>query len=168
MQEFYTRFSNYYFCYFYSVKYYWEIVLEFKTLVKTSDIILTEGGMVERINRDPSVKLDPFIAHSGLVYNTNGRNVLEKIYREYIDIAQKHNLPMLSLAPTWRANPDRINKSNFRNYKNINKNCVDFLKQIRESYAEFSSSIFIGGGLFTCPSTWQCGGAGVLLVMSLS
>jgi len=119
--------------------------MSFENTIATSKVLLTEGGMVERIKRDPSVDLDPYIAHSGLIYDSKGKEVLRKIYMEYMDIGKKYNLPMLSLAPTWRANPERIKKSIFSKYKNINKDCVEFLKEIRESYSDYSNLIFIGG-----------------------
>ena len=123
--------------------------MDFQDIISKSKVLLTEGGMVERINRDSSVILDPYIAHSGLIYNSTGKKVLEKIYREYIDIGKKYNIPILSFAPTWRANPERIKKSAFRKYENINKDGVAFLKGIRESYSDYSQLIYIGG-LMTC------------------
>jgi hypothetical protein len=123
--------------------------MNFEEMTAVSKVILTEGGIVERIRRDPIVSLDPFIAHSGLIYDQQGRAALTRIYREYIDIARTYNLPMMSYAPTWRANPENIRKSVFACYKNINTDCVNFLKEIRESYANYSTSIFIGG-LMAC------------------
>ena len=117
----------------------------FKNIVAESIILLTEGGVVERIKRNPTVKLDPHIGHSGLIYDSKGREVLKKIYTEYIDIGEKYNLPFFSLAPTWRANPERIKKSFFSKHDNINKDCVEFLKEIRSEYANYSKLIFIGG-----------------------
>ncbi|MHA2062397.1 MAG: homocysteine S-methyltransferase family protein [Candidatus Sifarchaeia archaeon] len=119
--------------------------MDFQNLISKSKVLLTEGSMVERINRDPSVCLDPYIAHSGLIYDSLGKEVLEKIYREYIDIGKKYNIPILSLAPTWRANPERIEKSIFSKHENINKDCVEFLKRIRDSYSDYSRFIYIGG-----------------------
>ncbi len=54
--------------------------MTFKNIIIEAKVILTEGGMVERIHRDTSVDLDSFIAHSGLIYNKKGREVLRKIY----------------------------------------------------------------------------------------
>ena len=119
--------------------------MTFKNIITESKVILTEGGMVERIRRDTSVELDSFIAHSGLIYAEKGRAVLRKIYNEYISIGQEHNLPFISLAPTWRANPERIKKSVFYDYKNINRDCVDFLNDIRRNYSDYSKLILIGG-----------------------
>lgn len=118
-------------------------------MMTTSEVVLTEGGMVERINRSTEVNLDPYIAHAGLVYETKGREVLTRIYTEYIDIAQKQGVPMLSLAATWRANPERIAQSAFSHKDNINKDCVDFLKDIRATYGQYARQIFIGG-LLAC------------------
>jgi len=121
--------------------------MKFENIVARSKILLTEGGVVERIKRDPSVTLDPHIAHSGLIYDSKGKKVLEKIFKGYIDIGQRFNLPMLSLAPTWRANPERIKNSVFCRKNNINKDCVAFLKQIQKSYSDYSRLIFIGGSM---------------------
>ncbi len=117
----------------------------FVDAVAESKAVLTEGGVVERVIRHSIVKFDPHIAHSGLIYDGESRLVLETIYREYIDIGKKRGLPFLNLAPTWRANPERIKNSVFRDKKNINRDCVDFLKEIRDSYNEYGKSIFIGG-----------------------
>ena len=120
--------------------------MSLKNILATSKIIFTEGGMIERIKRDETVKLDPYIAHSGLIYDKKGREILRKIYSRYIDVGKKYNCPVLSLAPTWRANPERIEKSAFKNKKKeINRDCVDFLNDIRKTYSDFSKSIFIGG-----------------------
>ena len=64
--------------------------MTFKNFITESKVILTEGGVIERIRRDPSVDLDPFIIHSGLIYDEKGRDVLRKVYNEYIS---KNHLP---------------------------------------------------------------------------
>ncbi|MGE5343421.1 MAG: homocysteine S-methyltransferase family protein [Candidatus Omnitrophota bacterium] len=129
--------------------------MTFEETIASSRVVLTEGGMVERIRRDPEVQLDPFIAHSGLVYEETGRRVLGRIYREYIDVAHRYQLPMMSYAPTWRANPENLKKSFFCNCKDITMDCVDFLKEIRACYGEYSPSIFIGG-LMACKGNAYC------------
>lgn len=55
---------------------------------------------MERIRREAAEFFDPHIVHAGLIYNPVSREILEKIYRDYIDIAIKYNLNMLDLAPT--------------------------------------------------------------------
>lgn len=129
----------------------------FEDIIATANVVLTEAGMVERIRRDPVVNLDPFIEHSGLIYDEKGSEVLKRIYKEYIDIGQAYNVPMISLAPTWRASPERLKKSVFSRYRNINKDCVDFLNEIRKSYSDYSQSIFVGG-LMACKGDAYCPG----------
>ncbi|MBI9038772.1 MAG: homocysteine S-methyltransferase family protein [Bacteroidales bacterium] len=120
--------------------------MSLKKILSNSKIILTEGGMIERIKRNENAQVDTQIAHSAMVYDRKGREILRKIYSGYIDVGKKYNCPVLSLAPTWRANPERIEKSAFKNKKKeINRDCVDFLNEIRNSYPDFSDSIFIGG-----------------------
>ena len=123
--------------------------LNFKKVIENANFILTEGGMVERIRRSSSIELDPHIVHAGLIYETEGRRVLELIYREYIDIAEQHDFLMLTFAPTWRANPERVKQSAYKNRVNINQDGVEFLKNIKDSYGDFADKIFVGG-LMSC------------------
>jgi homocysteine S-methyltransferase len=108
-------------------------------------VVLTEGSMVERIRRHPSVELNHWIAHAGLIYEEKGREVLRQMYGEYIGIGRQYDLPFMALAPSWRANPERLRQSQYSTHTYINRDCVDFLKDVRATYAEYATSIFIGG-----------------------
>jgi len=117
----------------------------FSKIIETSSAVLTEGGVVERIKRNTALTLDPWIAHAGLIYHEEGRKVLEQLYTGYMEIGRMYGLPFMSLAPTWRVNPERLKKSGYSACENITRDCVDLLKQIRTKYNENSTSIFIGG-----------------------
>jgi S-methylmethionine-dependent homocysteine/selenocysteine methylase len=119
--------------------------MNFVETINRSAFILTEGAVIERLNRDPSVDLDPHILNSGLIYDDQGRTALEIIYRQYIDIGLKYNFPILLSAPTWRANPERIDASQYQHHKTLNADCVRFMQSIRDSYKDFAKNIFIGG-----------------------
>jgi len=41
---------------------------DFIETIKSSRVVLTEGGIIERIRRNRDIELDPFIAHSGMIY----------------------------------------------------------------------------------------------------
>ena len=123
--------------------------MSFVETVKNSQIILTEGAVIERLHRDPSIELDPHILNAGLVYDNKGRRALEKIYRQYIEVGLKYDLPILLAAPTWRANPDRVEASSCHDRETINADCVRFLQSIRNTYDDYSKLIFVGG-LMTC------------------
>jgi homocysteine S-methyltransferase len=51
---------------------------------------------------------------------------------------------MVLSTPTWRANKERLNHSEFKGYK-INQNNARFLSDIRASYGATGRPIFIGG-----------------------
>ena len=123
--------------------------MKFDETIKNCRVILTEGAVIERLNRAAADQLDPYIVHAGLIYTQSGKNVLSKIYRQYLDIGQKYKLPIMVLAPTWRANPERIGKSIFKTHENINADCVRFIHEIRNDYSNYSESIYIGG-LMAC------------------
>ena len=123
--------------------------MNFIEAVKTEPVILAEGAVIERLNRDDRIQLDPHIVNSGLIYDSHGREALNAIYRQYIDIGLCHGLPMITLAPTWRANPERIQKSEFKHKNHINSDCVSFLNEIRRSYGTYACDIYVGG-LMAC------------------
>ena len=120
----------------------------FTETIQTGKPVLTEGAMVERIRRHPGAALDPEIAHAGLIYSDSGRRVLAGIYRQYLAIGHRHNLPMLTLAPSWRANPERTERSGIgRTAETLNRDCVSFLKKIRAEYRDYRGNVFVAGML---------------------
>lgn len=123
--------------------------MKFEETVKNSPAILTEGAVIERLHRDIALELDPFIAHAGLIYDETGKKFLETIYRQYMDTGLTYKLPIIVSAPTWRANPERIKRSIFQEHRTINKDCVNFIAEIRKDYASNSENIYIGG-LMAC------------------
>ncbi len=114
----------------------------FEKVFLESEIILTEGAVVERLKSEYQVELDRHINHAGLIYSNP--QVLELIYRQYIDIGQKYNLPIMVMTPTRKVNFDSTEKSEFRGKEIIKDSCI-FLKGIRDQYENSSQSIFIGG-----------------------
>lgn len=106
--------------------------------------LLTEGAILERVKRSPEISMDPLLMHSTLIYDQYARDVLEKIYRGYLDVAKAHNIPILFCTPTWRANHERIRAKGLTE-KNVNADNFAFLESIRNSYGSFSKQIFIGG-----------------------
>lgn len=106
--------------------------------------ILTEGSVIERLKREYKYPLDDVLSNSIMIYKNDGSSLLEKIYREYIDIALSSDLPIMLLTPTWRANKERTLKANV-DLKAINNDAFTFIDNIRKSYDSFSEKIYIGG-----------------------
>ncbi len=106
--------------------------------------IITEGSVIERLKREYKYPLDDFLSNTIMIYEKDGKSLLEKIYREYLDIAKSSDLPIMLLTPTWRANKERTSKANV-DMKLINTDAFAFVDNIRKSYGSFSEKIYIGG-----------------------
>ena len=118
--------------------------MTFKEAVSFYPHIITEGSIIERLKREFNYPLDDLLSNSTMIYDDNGKLLLEKIYREYIDIATSSNIPIMLLTPTWRANKERTMKANV-DMNNINTDDYNFVDTIRKTYSSFSKKIYIGG-----------------------
>lgn len=116
--------------------------MSFETVFKESKVILTEGAFVERIKAEFGIKTDPCVNHAGLIYSHP--KVLELLYRQYLDIGKKYNLPILIMTPTRKVNAASIVKSAFAD-KDIPADAVAWLNTIRQSYGDYADQIFLGG-----------------------
>lgn len=115
--------------------------MEFISCYNSSKAILMEGALGERLKREFNIKFDDDVAMASLVYDDNGRKALIHIWTEYMEIAEKYNLPFLATTPTRRANQDRVNQSKFN--ASIIKDNVELLKELRRKSS--ISNMFIGG-----------------------
>lgn len=106
--------------------------------------IITEGSVIERLKREYKYPLDDVLSNTIMIYEKDGKSLLEKIYREYLNIAKSSDLPIMLLTPTWRANKERTSKANV-DMKLINIDAFAFVDNIRKSYGSFSEKIYIGG-----------------------
>ena len=118
--------------------------MTFKEAVNFYPHIITEGSIIERLKREFNYPLDDALSNALMVYDEAGKSLLEKIYREYLDIAESSDLPIMLLTPTWRTNSDRTKNANV-DMKTINTDAFLFVNNIRKSYGNFSEKIFIGG-----------------------
>jgi len=116
--------------------------MNFVKTLNSSKTILIEGGVVERLKTEFNQKVDAHINHAGLIYSNPG--VLEKIYRQYIDIGKKYKLPIIVKTPTRKVNYASIKKSAYCD-KNIIGDCCNFLNKIKHSYGQYAEYVFIGG-----------------------
>ena len=72
-------------------------------LLAASPAILGEGAVIERLRRSSGIRLDEHVVNSALIYDMPGRAALEVIYRQYLEIGQRYQLPLLlsTLMPTF-------------------------------------------------------------------
>ncbi|MGE5647967.1 MAG: homocysteine S-methyltransferase family protein [Acidobacteriota bacterium] len=110
------------------------------------ETMLAEGAVVERVRRDPSVRLDPWVEHAALIYDSGGFAALGRIYWEYLGIAREFGLPFVTFSPTWRANPERLRQAGLED-RDVNGDGVRFLQQI---VSESGNAEVFAGGLMGC------------------
>ena len=122
--------------------------LPFPEFFEKYQCILGEGAVIERLRRNSELELDPHIVNSAFIYNQDQRDALSEIYRQYLDIGFKYNLPLLLSTPTWRASRERIKKAGYEN-TDVNGDNFRFLDEIRQSYGEYAGKIAICG-LMSC------------------
>ncbi len=119
--------------------------MRFVDCLHQARVMLAEGAVIERLRRNPAVRLDPHIANAGMIYDESGRAVLRRIYAQYLDIGRDHGLPMIIGTPTWRASPERLAAAGHADVSTVNRDAVRFLVEIRASYGGYAERVFIGG-----------------------
>lgn len=87
-------------------------------------LVLTDAGLETTIVYEYGRPLRNFAACE-LLNDGDGRAILTKIYRSYVDVAQRYGLPIQIGTPTWRASGHWI-----ENVERINREAVQFLREI--------------------------------------
>lgn len=109
---------------------------------ESSDIILTEGAIVERLKSEFNVEMDYWINHAGLIH-TNPE-LLELLYKQYIEIGLKYDLPIMIMTPTRKVNSESLKHSQY-NCTNLFADSCALLNRIKKSYNNYTGKILIGG-----------------------
>ncbi|MEA5085326.1 MAG: homocysteine S-methyltransferase family protein [Lachnospiraceae bacterium] len=112
----------------------------FEKCFEKKKYILMEGALGERLKREYAITFDDNVAMAGLIYDENGRDALEKLWKEYIEVAKKFGLAFMATTPTRRANKERVKESKYS--KNIIADNMEFLKKIK---AEAGIEMYAGG-----------------------
>ena len=118
--------------------------MTFHDAVSRAHVVLAEGAVIERLRRDPAVTLDPHVLNLALLNDEDGRRRLARIYRQYLDIGQAYDLPMLVLTPTWRTNPERVRAAGLAD-RDVNADAARFMMAVRSSYGPYASRVYVGG-----------------------
>jgi homocysteine S-methyltransferase len=122
--------------------------LPFLEFFEKSQCILGEGAVIERLRRNSEFDLDPHIVNSAFIYDPEKRAAISGIYRQYLDIGCRYNLPLLISTPTWRASRERIERAGYGK-TDVNGDNFRFLDGMRKSYGEYASKVVICG-LLSC------------------
>jgi homocysteine S-methyltransferase len=114
-------------------------------MLSRRELLLTEGAIRERLNRNPRIVLDPVVAHTSLLYSEDGVAVLSGIWREYLEIGRAEGLGMLVCTPTRRAIPEYLASAGLPCVDEVARDAVSLLKRLRSEYAEYAEQVFVGG-----------------------
>jgi hypothetical protein len=90
--------------------------MSFKTLLQTEKHILSQGSVYELLRRSPEVVFDENILFSSLIYDEAYAEVLDRVFRSYIDTAVASGFSISVSTATWRANEERIRASRFASH----------------------------------------------------
>jgi homocysteine S-methyltransferase len=119
--------------------------MKFADTLQEASFILTEGAVIERLRRDPSLPMDSRLLNTALLFEAEGPNALRRIYREYLHVGFHHDLPMLIFTPTWRANAERLAAAGLPGVDEVSEEAFRLLDQVRDGYGSYAKNIFIGG-----------------------
>ncbi len=118
--------------------------MDLATALDSCPVVFTEGAVIERLRREFAVTLDPVVLHAGFIYEPEKKELLRRIYAQYIELAGRRRAPVLIMTPTRRTNQDRLVQAGLGD-RDVNGDSVRFLQGIRATYPEFSSSVLVGG-----------------------
>ena len=76
--------------------------MDFETCIASHSSVLMEGALGERLKREYGLTINGSVAMADLIYSQQGRVALETLWRGYMGIAGKYNLPFLATTPTRR------------------------------------------------------------------
>jgi S-methylmethionine-dependent homocysteine/selenocysteine methylase len=128
----------------------------FEAQVANSGPLLTEGAVAERLKSEARAELDPFLNHAGLIYDRP--LLLAGIYRQYVNIARRHDIPMMLMTPTRRVNFETIPRSKYPG-RDLIADAARFLNGIRSESGPFSRKIYLGGLLGCQGDAYRADGA---------
>ena len=112
----------------------------------TSDLYLTDGGLETTLVFLEGFDLPCFAAFD-LLKNEKGYAALKNYYRRYLKIAKDFNTGYILDTPTWRANPDWIEKIGYpaSALEEVNAKAVQLLEELKEEFKNSILSIVLNG-----------------------
>ncbi|MCI0526978.1 MAG: homocysteine S-methyltransferase family protein, partial [Nitrospira sp.] len=122
--------------------------MDFIETFEQSPFLITDGGIETRIAYETSLQMDPDMSVFQLLYDSQGKKALENIYRQYLDIGRRYDIPIQIGTPTFRASGERLRHLGFRASQDIirvNRVCVLMHKRLREENRGYACKIFIAG-----------------------
>lgn len=117
------------------------------TLPTTSDeIFLTDGGLETTLVFLQGFDL-PFFAAFDILKHEKGYNAIKDYYRKYLAIAKKYKTNFILESPTWRTNPEWIERVGYFSHQlaELNQKAVTLLQDLKAEFKNEIDTILISG-----------------------
>lgn len=113
---------------------------------ESADLFLTDGGLETTLIFLEGFEL-PYFAAFDLLKNEKGYGAIKNYYTRYLKIAKDFKTGFILESPTWRANPDWIEKMGYPGsaISQINEKAVQLLVDLKNEFAADVSKIVISG-----------------------
>jgi len=116
----------------------------FKALAE-HDFLLMEAAVTEALSRRSDFFVHPELGPAVCVLDQTGRQALRTLYSSFAAVARSAEVPLIVTAPTWRANPERIQKGCCP--VDINREAVAFMRGLRQELTDGWSVGILAGAL---------------------
>lgn len=112
------------------------------------ELFLTDGGLETTLIFHEGVELPHFAAFH-LLKDEEGRDILRRYFRRYVDLALACDVGAVLESPTWRANPDWATKLGYRAaaLAEANRRGIELLEEVRAESSRFGQPIVISGNI---------------------
>lgn len=113
---------------------------------KSTELFLTDGGLETTLIFLEGFDL-PFFSAFDLLKDEKGYKAIKNYYRRYLKIANDFKTGFILESPTWRANPDWIEKCGYHPsvLSEINEKAVELLVQLRDEFINDVPNIILSG-----------------------
>lgn len=112
----------------------------------TTNLFLTDGGLETTLVFLEGHELPCFAAFD-LLKDEQGYNALRQYYSRYLGIAHEWRTGFILESPTWRANPDWIQKVGYppSALKEVNEKAIELLVGLRNEFEQQVPNLLISG-----------------------
>ena len=113
---------------------------------ESADLFLTDGGLETTLVFLQGFEL-PYFAAFDLLKEETGYNAIKNYYIPYLKIAREFKTGFILESPTWRANPDWIEKIGYPESAifQINEKAVELLVDLKKEFEDEIPGIIISG-----------------------
>lgn len=113
---------------------------------ESEDLFLTDGGLETTLVFLEGYDL-PYFAAFDILKDQKGYDSMKNYYSRYLKIAEKYKTNFILESPTWRANPEWIEKIGYPKDSlfELNKKAVSLLSDLKIEFSNTVKSILISG-----------------------